>query len=529
MHLNARSLTKSFGSLMANDRVSFEVKSGEILGLIGENGAGKSTSMNMLFGYLQPDDGQILIDDKPAVFANPRDAIAAGVGMVHQHFVLAPAMTAFEHLRLASGPMAKDDQVRSRATELMREIGFEMNLDQPVGQLEVGRQQQLEILRVLYQGAKILILDEPTAVLSPVEVEPFLIQIQKLSRKGHGIILISHKLDEVLRVCQNIVVMRHGRVVHRCAQADATIESLAAAMVGDEAAFSEHHSERDFERDFEHDSDRVHDVHPARLTGSSPEAPATAETALHVSDFRQSGGHSALDLSFDVKCGEIVGIAGVEGNGQEELFDAILRIGKANSEQGSILINGRDITQMSSDRLRRSVNIGVLPFDRCSQGLLVDESATFNLLLSGTANCRAPWWIDWRALLEKQRQLFRDHDILPLNHEGPVGRMSGGNQQKFVVARELESAPQLILAAHPTRGVDWRSSGKIHGRLLHESRRGAGVLVVSSDVSELMKISDRILVMLRGKVSAEFKRDPHLPQGFDFKAIGLAMTGGARK
>lgn len=514
MHLEARGLTKLFASLRANDKVSFEVKSGEILGLIGENGAGKSTCMNMLFGYLKPDSGEILIDGVAQDLVSPRMAIAAGIGMVHQHFVLASAMTAFEHLLLAAGPGVKSDDVRSRAVALMHDLGFDVELDKTVAELEVGKQQQLEVLRVLYQGAKLLILDEPTAVLSPVEVEPFLQQLDRLKQRGHSIILISHKLDEVVRICDSIVVMRGGRVVHRCARSEATIPSLAAAMVGEES--SGQHGKGTIGHD---GVDRVKRV--------GQESRDCSRDCLRMIDFKEPHGRGALDLSLTIDCGEIVGVAGVDGNGQEQLFEAILRIRKIPGEHGSIQIGGNDITRLTPYQVRRRFNIGVLPFDRCSQGLLPEQSSTFNLMLNGSTNCRAPWWINWRVLADKRRAFFIENEILPVDHDGPVGRLSGGNQQKFLVAREFETSPELILASHPTRGVDWRSANKIHDRLIASANRGAGVLLVSSDVTELMKISDRILVMLRGKICAEFSRDQQFASGFDFQSIGRAMTGGS--
>lgn len=514
LRIDVRGLTKSFGALVANDGVTFHVETGEILGLVGENGAGKSTCMNMLFGHVEPDRGTIQVNGIDARFRSPREAIAAGIGMVHQHFLLAPALTALEHLQLVSGrgPVVK---LRERALGHMRELGFDVDLDARVEDLPVGKQQQLEILKVICQGARVIILDEPTAVLTPVEVKPFLDCLVRLRDSGHAVILITHKLDEVLQICGRVVVMRGGRVTGNFeigpGRDSVSVDSLAKSMIGEEA---------------------IQEV-PGRVREKSHEEPAV--DALVIEEYRTSAGRNSLDLSLVVKSGEIVGIAGVEGNGQDQLFRAILGIGRSGDASGRIVVAGKDVLGHRAGDIRRLVRVALLPFDRRDEGLLLDEDPSTNLLLSGVDPGSTGWLIDWEKLRRRARDLFEKYGISSSGIMNPVRSLSGGNQQKFLVARELGQDPRLVLAAHPTRGVDWRASRNIHDALTGARDRGAGVLLVSSDIDELCRLSDRIVVMLRGRVAAEFARrgtgasDVSRDGSFDIPAIGLAMTGGAQK
>lgn len=504
VRIELRDLSKSFGSLNANDSVSFHVDSGEILGLVGENGAGKSTCMNMLFGHIKPDRGTILINGQDVQFRSPKESIKAGIGMVHQHFLLAPALTALEHIELVAGRRARVDAIKA-----MRDLGFEFDLAARVEHLSVGQQQQLEILKVICQGARVIILDEPTAVLTPVEVQPFLERLRRLSESGHAVILISHKLDEVIRVCDRIVVMRSGRVTGIFDAASVSAESLAGSMMGE-------------------------GMTGVKVKTSRPE-PGTIPV-LKITDYYRPDGRGSLDVSFVVNQREIVGIAGVEGNGQEWLFKVILRIAqRMRGESGSISVAGRELTSLSVQEIRRAVRIALLPFDRRSEGLLLDGDPATNLLLSGVnpASYRkiSLRWISrfgilpWGILRSRAVELFSKYGILPARWTGPVRLLSGGNQQKFVVAREMEQDPALVLAAHPTRGVDFRSSRTIHEAILSARDRGAGVLLVSSDMEELCSLSDRIMVMVRGKIVREFKRAPD--DGFDVSGIGNSMVSAA--
>ena len=527
IRVELRDLSKAFGDVVANDGVSFHVESGEILGLVGENGAGKSTCMSMLFGHIEPDRGTILLNNEEVRFRSPKEAILAGIGMVHQHFMLAPALTAIEHLRLVAsykaGPVAHQD-VRSRALQSMKSLGFDLELDEPVERLSVGKQQQLEILKVICQGARVIILDEPTAVLTPVEVAPFLERLRRLRDSGHAVILISHKLDEVLQVCGRIVVMRSGRIAGEFdgklngneKTSQMSIETLANAMIGEsgESLVRDAGVTPGESRQLNHFSGgipalEIHDYNrPAERAGPMP----AATTAL------------ALALNMSVHQGEIVGIAGVEGNGQADLFKAILRtVPRLRGESGSICVAGHEVVHLAPGEVRKAARIAVLPFDRRSEGLMLDADPASNLLLSGVT-MKNYFMVPWNQLRQRAANLFLKYGIQPAGWTGAVGSLSGGNQQKFLVARELEQDPALILAAHPTRGVDWRSSQKIHQALVAARARGVGVLLVSSDLDELCALSDRILVMLRGRVVREFSKYPE--SGFDVAAIGLAMAGG---
>ncbi len=495
MRIELRDLTKSFASVAANDGVSFHVDSGEILGLVGENGAGKSTCMNMLFGHIVPDSGTILVNGSEVRFRSPKESIKAGIGMVHQHFLLALPLTGLEHLELVAGRGAK-----AHAVKAMRDLGFEFDLAARVEDLSVGQQQQLEILKVICQGARVIILDEPTAVLTPVEVEPFLERLRRLRESGHAVILISHKLDEVLRVCDRIAVMRSGRVTGIYDAASVSAEELASSMMGEGTT---------------------------RVKAKTSRMEAGTIPVLKMTDYHLPAGRGALDVSLGVNEREIVGIAGVEGNGQEWLFKVILRIApRLRSESGSISVSGRELTHLSAREIRRAVRIALLPFDRRSEGLLLDGDPATNLLLSGVNPSSYRRVLPWSLLRLRALEFFAKYDILPPGWTGPVRLLSGGNQQKFLVAREMEQEPALVLAAHPTRGVDFRSSQAIHETIMVARNRGAAVLLISSDMDELCKLSDRIMVMVRGKIVQEFKRGPD--GGFDVPAVGMAMVSGAQ-
>ena len=494
IRIELRDLSKSFGSITANDGVSFQVESGEILGLVGENGAGKSTCMNMLFGHIEPDRGTILVNGLQVRFRSPKEAIKAGIGMVHQHFLLAPALTALEHIQLVAGWGAK-----AEAANAMRELGFEFDLAARVSHLSVGQQQQLEILKVICQGARVIILDEPTAVLTPLEVEPFLERLRRLRDSGHAVILISHKLDEVIRVCDRIAVMRSGRVTGIFDGARVSAESLASSMMGTAIT---------------------------RVNGQASRMEPGTVPVLEMTNYHRPDVRGALHLNFTVHQREIVGIAGVEGNGQEGLFKVILRIAhRLRGESGSISVAGRELTHLPVHKIRRAVRIAVLPFDRRSEGLLLDGDPATNLLLSGVNPGAFRKILSWGFLRTRARDIFSKYGILPSGWTGPLRLLSGGNQQKFLVAREMEQEPVLVLAAHPTRGVDFRSSQAIHDAIFNARDRGAGVLLVSSDMDELCKLSDRILVMVRGRIVREFKGGPD--GVFDVPAIGMSMVSGA--
>ena len=366
---------------------------------------------------------------------------------------------------------------------------------------------------MICQGARVIILDEPTAVLTPVEVKPFLKCLERLRDSGHAVILISHKLDEVLDVCGRIIVMRGGRVTgefdNRSGNGGVSIDTLASAMIGEGVTGAE--------------------APRSRAVKASETNPA-----LVIDRYRHDGGRDALDVSLVVNRCEIVGVAGVEGNGQDALFRAILgmvpsgatRNHARDEDPGRIVISGRDVLGMKPREIRGVVRVGLLPFDRRDEGLLLDEAPAANLMLSGVDPGSTGWMVDWEKLRRRAGEIFAKYDVSSPGLDWAVRFMSGGNQQKFLVGRELGQNPDLVLAAHPTRGVDWRAARRIHDALFAARERGAGVLLVSSDIDELCRLSDRVVVMLRGRIAREFR--PADDGRFDLAGIGLAMTGGIR-
>jgi ABC-type uncharacterized transport system ATPase subunit len=507
IRIEVNGLCKRFGSLVANHDVTFDLAPGEILGLVGENGAGKSTCINMLFGHLRPDAGTIKVDGELVEFTSPRDAIALGIGLVHQHFQLAPALTVMDHLRLAGG-----EGVRARAMKIMATLGMALDLDARVDDIPVGQQQQLEILKVMCQGARAIILDEPTAVLTPLEVKPFLAQLRKMRESSQSVILISHKLDEVIQVSDRIAVMRGGTVVAILDPGKTSPREIAGLMMGDSHLQSA----------------------PSHANADQQLMAAVdfGGTALSLRGYRCCYPRITLEMDLDVRRGEIVGVAGVDGNGQQQLFESILRLQPSNlRESGVVEVDGKDISAWKAHHLRKRAKLALLPFDRHAQGMMADADLATNLLLSaqiraqmsGSTYVSGLPLIQWRRLRDFAGQVSRKFGVVAGGWFAKLGSLSGGNQQKFVVAREFHDEPSLVLAAHPTRGVDVRSSQMIRDSISGIARRGAGVLLVSSDMDELQIVSDRIVVMMRGKVVAGFTKDAD--GSFDGAAIGRAMTG----
>lgn len=505
IRIEVSGLCKQFGPVVANQDVTFDLRPGEILGLVGENGAGKSTCINMLFGHHRPDAGSIRVDGESVEFKSPRDAIARGIGLVHQHFQLAPALTVYDHLRLVGG-----EEVRERAVEAMNALELQLDLEARVEDLPIGKQQQLEILKVMCQGARAVILDEPTAVLTPLEVKPFLARLRKMRASGHSVILISHKLDEVLDVCDRIAVIRSGTIVGVVESRAVTADDVAAMMMGETRAGANRADGR-------------------ASVVSSPDTAARVVQALHLHNYKCRHERISIDVDLVVKAGEIVGVAGVDGNGQQQLVESILRLQPRTSpESGAVVIGDLDVTALPPHELREKVRVALLPFDRYGHGMIEDVDLATNLLLS--AHCRrqmrAPGlvpWVRWKEVRKKAVALISEYGVVCDGWDALIGGLSGGNQQKFVVARELMDGPALILAAHPTRGVDVRSSRMIRHTLKAAALRGAGVLLVSSEMHELLDLSDRIVVMLRGRVAGEFTRDAG--RSYDVTGIGQLMTG----
>ena len=498
MALEFRGITKQFPGVLANDDVSLTVESGEIVALLGENGAGKTTLMNILNGLYSPDSGDILIDGEPLQLSSPGASIEAGIGMVHQHFMLVPVFTVSENVVLGDEPIRGVDWIDSKsASESVTEVSERYNLavdpDAYIEDLPVGVQQRVEIIKVLRRKARYIIFDEPTAVLTPQEVEEFFSIVRGLSDDGNGVIFISHKLKEALEIADRIVVMRDGAIVGEVLPDDATEEILAEMMVGRPVELVVVKSE------------------------ATPEDPVLTVQDLVVLDDRD---HKAVDgVSLTVRAGEIVGIAGVQGNGQTELVESI--VGLRTSQAGSVVIGAQDVTRANPREIHR-LEVAHVPEDRQGSGLVLSFSVAENMVLDsyyGSPYSRGIQ-MDWNAAREASERMVEEYDVRTPSVDVAVSALSGGNQQKVIVAREFDRDVRLVVAAQPTRGVDVGSIENIHARIVEERDRGAAVLIVSSELDEVMAISDRILVMYKGKVAGEFDR-----KDADTIQIGLAMLG----
>jgi simple sugar transport system ATP-binding protein len=469
-----------------------------VLCLLGENGAGKSTLVNTVFGLYQPDAGQILVQGEPVHFRGSADAIASGIGMVHQHFQLIPVFTVTENVILGDevrkGPLLDLRAARARILDLARRFGLDVDPDARVGDLSIGEQQRVELIKALFREADILILDEPTAVLTPGEVDDLFEVIRGLVAGGKSIIFITHKLREVLALADRITVLRGGRVVGEALPSDATPQTLATLMVGRDVSFS---------------------IEP---TPARPGAPVLAVTDLVVEDDRHSISVDRLDL--EVRAGEILGIAGVEGNGQRELVEAIT--GMRTPRSGTIVIDGHDVSRATP---REIIDLGVahVPEDRTKHGVVGPFSVSDNLVLNRFR--RAPFarrgLRDERAIRARAADLIQRFDIRTSSPDAPVATLSGGNQQKVIIARELTEGPKLIVVAQPTRGLDVGSIEFIHRELVRLRDSGAAVLLVSAELDEVLSLSDRVGVLYRGRLVGSFGRTEAVRE-----RIGLLMACG---
>jgi simple sugar transport system ATP-binding protein len=496
--LELRGITKRFGALVANDAIDLDVRAGEVHALLGENGAGKSTLMNVLYGLYSPDEGRITLEGEPLRLRSPRDAIEAGIGMVHQHFMLIPVMTVAENIVLGTephrGPMLDMAAAEQRVQDLSGRYGLTVDPRALVEDVSVGTQQRIEILKALYRDAKVLILDEPTAVLTPPEIVDLLGVLRELRARGTSIIIITHKLDEVLQIADRISVLRRGKKVSTIPAAGATERGLAELMVG-RPVLSE------VERGTAHPGDTVLSIDD-----------------LHVRDDREL--ETVQGLTFSVRCGEIVGIAGVDGNGQSELAEAIAGMRKVAS--GTIRLRDRDVTD-ASPRGAAEAGIGHIPQDRQRHGLVLDFSISENTVLHDYE--RAPisrlGWLNPKAMLSRARRLIERFDVRGGSPAAPARALSGGNQQKLVLAREIDLQPQLLLAAQPTRGLDVGAIEFVHRQLIEQRDAGRAVLLISFELDEIFGLSDRILVMYEGRITLETR-----PDQTNESELGLAMTGG---
>jgi simple sugar transport system ATP-binding protein len=496
--LAVKGLTRRFGTVVANDLIDLEIRAGEIHALLGENGAGKTTLVNILFGLVEPDAGTILLRGEPYRPRGPYDAIRAGVGMVHQHFMLVPPFTVVENVVLGTeptrGPALDLSAARRSLGDLARRYGLEVEPDALVQDLPVGLQQRVEILKALYRQAEILILDEPTAVLAPPEVDQLFAVMRALAASGRAVIFISHKLREVLAVADRITVLRHGRVAKTARPAELTEQSLATLMVGRSVQLA------------------------VEKRPATPGPIVLDVRDLRVRDQRGSPAVDGIDLA--VAAGEIVGIAGVEGNGQTELVEALT--GLRPIDEGWISLLGADLTNCTP-REAGLHGVSHIPEDRHKYGLVLAHPLADNLVLSRFD--RPPFARRLRRLFDAvirfARCLVTEYDVRAPSVRAITATLSGGNQQKAVVARELASKPRLLVAAQPTRGVDVGATEQIHREIVAARDAGAAVLLVSSELDELLALADRIVVIYRGRIAASLPAD-----SASREALGLLIAGG---
>jgi general nucleoside transport system ATP-binding protein len=494
-----RGITKRFPGVVANSDIQLRVARGEVHAIVGENGAGKSTLMKTLYGMHRPDEGQILVDGREVHFRSPNDAIAAGIGMVHQHFMLADNFTVLENVVLGSEPTKAGRLDRAAARRRILEISDSYSLglqpDVLVEDLGVGDRQRVEIAKVLYRGATILILDEPTAVLVPQEVDELFGNLAELKREGLTVIFISHKLDEVRKVADSITVIRRGTTVGTADPRTTTARQLAEMMVGAEL--------------------------PTPATRESTVRDTPVLQISHLTVAGTGGGRAAVDdVSMTVREGEVVGIAGVEGNGQAELIDAVL--GLRLPSAGTVVLGDEDITAWSTRR-RREGGIGFIPEDRHRQGMLLDAPLWENRILGHQTRPPAVKgaFIDRKAARADTARIMTEYDVRAPGPNTPAVALSGGNQQKLIVGREMSASPRVLLAAHPTRGVDVGAQSVIWELLKDARAEGLGIVLVSADLEELIGLSDTLHVMLRGQLVATVD-----PRQVTPEELGGYMTGG---
>lgn len=508
--IETRDLTKKYGDFTANSNINLKVEEGEIRAIIGENGAGKSTLMNMLYGILEPTSGSILFKGKEVHFKSPKDAIELGIGMVHQHFKLSPSLSIYENIVLGAetvkhhrifgkdvkGVLIDNKQERKVIQELVDRFNFDLNINDKVGDISVGAKQRVEILKMLYRDVELLILDEPTAVLIPQEVDDLIKRMIALKKAGKTIIIITHKLNEVKMCADTISVIRHGKLIDTVPNnSETTDEDLAQMMVGRPVLL--------------------------RVKKSGKPAGTTVKYSVHNLSAVDSEKKKLLDnISFDIRENEIVGIAGVEGNGQTELMWALS--GLLETCSGHIEIEGKDITGMWPDQVREQ-GIGIVPEDRYAQGLCLQDKISNNLITGyhGTRDYCRMGVMNYRAVHEKAVELVKQYDIrLSSGVDANVSSLSGGNAQKVIIAREFNRKPKVLLVSQPTRGVDIGAIEFIHNQILAMRDSGTAILVISSDLSEVTGLADRVLVMSKGKITGEFDASK-----VDFKELGLYMSG----
>jgi simple sugar transport system ATP-binding protein len=491
-----RSIVKRFPGVLANAGVNFDVNSGEVHALLGENGAGKSTLMRQLYGLYQPDEGSISIDGQPQSFRSPADAIRAGIGMVHQHFMLVPTLTVAENvalgLRSSREPRLDLDKVSARIRELAGAYGLKVDPTAHVWQLAVGEQQRVEILKALYRGASLIILDEPTAVLTPQEVDDLFNTLRRMTSEGHALVFISHKLHEVLAISNRVTVLRDGRVVGERQTQDVTRNELAQLMVGRE-------------------------VKPLIA-----QEVVTGAVRLKLEDLHAEGdrGSEALrGISLDVRAGEIVALAGVSGNGQRELAECLAGLRRVSA--GRILLEAQEVTH-ATPRQRPTAGLAYIPEERMRDGAIREFSVQENIFLHDHAASQFTrgLFLNLRAMAAHAGELVQRFNVKTPSLDTPLKNLSGGNIQKLILARELSRHPKVLIAAQPTRGVDIGATDYIHQRLLEQRAAGTAILLISEDLDEILALSDRIAVIYEGRIMGVVARGQATPE-----VLGLLMAG----
>ncbi len=491
------SISKYFGTLAANEDVNLEVEKGEIHSLLGENGAGKSTLMNILYGLYQPDKGEIFFEDKKLNLKSSKDAIDLGIGMIHQHFMLVPVHTVLENIimgmRKEKGLIIKEEKLKKEISEIAKKYGMEISLDSKVSDLSVGEQQRVEIVKALYRGAKLLIMDEPTAVLTPQETEELFTTLRKMADDGMSIILITHKLKEVMFVCDRVTVLRDGKVTRTIHTKDTNELELAKFMIGRELVAMEKNQE-------------------CCIGGPVLEL-------KDVSYEVEKGVKALNDISLRVCAGEVLGIAGVDGNGQRELAEVI--VGLMNATSGTILLEGEDIKGKTIGEIIKK-GVGYIPEDRHKRGLVLDFSVCENLILKDYYKepFRKKVFFDFNTINKHADHMISKYSIKTPGRHAEAKKLSGGNQQKVVVAREIYKSPKLLIAVQPTRGVDIGASEFIHQEIIKAKEQGTAVLLISTELSEINLLSDRIAVIYKGSIVGEMDKSD-----FEESKIGLMMAG----
>ena len=497
--LRMEHITKRFGDVFANRDVNLDVRRGEVHTLLGENGAGKSTLMNVLIGLYQPTEGEIYLNGKKVRIDSPAKAVQLGIGMVHQHFMLVEAMTVFENIILGDkhtrGVFIKKDQMRREIQALAERYGLDVGLDKVITDISVGEQQRVEILKALYRGAELLVLDEPTAALTDLEVEGLFSIIDKLKSENKSVIFISHKMREVLRISDRITILRAGRTVCTLDRDETTGPELANLMIGRELAPS-HYEKRD----------------------------GTGRCVVSLShvDFNKTAKHSGLnDVTLSIASGEIVGIAGVDGNGQSQLAQLIT--GVISPEGGSVDLKDSKVAKFMPQAFILE-GVSHIPEDRNKMGLVGDMSVKENLVLKSTGDSRFSLghglFLKKKAIRDYALELQEKYDIRCAGVEQEARSLSGGNQQKVILARELEARPDLLIAVHPTRGLDIGATRYVHDTMIEARDSGCAVLLISADFDEILEMSDRILVMFEGQIMGEYSgKNPPIEE------ISLAMAG----